>query len=161
MQDLRSKLVEALEATNSVSREVWKSFWSAQQRFFKLLCISMKVRLHTPCQAVQAHPACMCISLVHFLQLLLVGSACHQRTRTHVTTFCECRSTQAQISAYCQAACEASLSSSEKISRLTISRHQLMWQLPQTDTVWRYELACRCQRSSRSPAGLSQKDAQL
>ena len=38
------KLVEALLATNTSSNEVWKPFWSAQQRFFKLLCISMKVR---------------------------------------------------------------------------------------------------------------------
>ena len=38
-------LVDALEATNTSSREVWKSFWSAQQRFFKLLCISMKASL--------------------------------------------------------------------------------------------------------------------
>ena len=44
LQDLRVGLVDALEATNTTSREVWKSFWSAQQRFFKLLCISMKVR---------------------------------------------------------------------------------------------------------------------
>jgi len=43
VQDLRVMLVDALEATNTTSREVWKSFWSAQQRFFKLLCISMKV----------------------------------------------------------------------------------------------------------------------
>ena len=48
LQDLRSKLVDALDATNTVSREVWKSFWSAQQRFFKLLCISMKVCLLLP-----------------------------------------------------------------------------------------------------------------
>jgi len=27
------------------SRDVFKLFWSAQQRFFKLLCISMKVYL--------------------------------------------------------------------------------------------------------------------
>ena len=26
------------------SKDVWKSFWSCQQRFFKLLCVSMKVR---------------------------------------------------------------------------------------------------------------------
>ena len=43
-QDLRVKLVDALLATNTSSNEVWKPFWSAQQRFFKLLCISMKVR---------------------------------------------------------------------------------------------------------------------
>lgn len=41
-QDLRGALVEAVELTGQ-SREVFKLFWSAQQRFFKLLCISMKV----------------------------------------------------------------------------------------------------------------------
>ncbi|KAK9798140.1 hypothetical protein WJX73_007295 [Symbiochloris irregularis] len=42
-QDLRTALVTALELTGSKSREVWKPYWSAQQRFFKLLCISIKV----------------------------------------------------------------------------------------------------------------------
>lgn len=42
-QDLRNSLAEALELTGTQSREVWKPFWSTQQRFFKLLCISMKV----------------------------------------------------------------------------------------------------------------------
>lgn len=41
-QDLRGGLSEAVELTGQ-SREVFKLFWSAQQRFFKLLCISMKV----------------------------------------------------------------------------------------------------------------------
>ena len=41
-QDLRGALTEAVELTGQ-SREVFKLFWSAQQRFFKLLCISMKV----------------------------------------------------------------------------------------------------------------------
>jgi hypothetical protein len=41
-QDLRGALSEAVELTGQ-SREVFKLFWSAQQRFFKLLCISMKV----------------------------------------------------------------------------------------------------------------------
>lgn len=45
MQDLREKLSQALELTGIQSREVWKPFWAAQQRFFKLLCISMKVSL--------------------------------------------------------------------------------------------------------------------
>ena len=44
-QDLRASLHEALELTGAHSRDVWKPFWAAQQRFFKLLCISMKVRL--------------------------------------------------------------------------------------------------------------------
>ena len=29
----------------SASRDVWKPYWAAQQRFFKLLCVSLKVRL--------------------------------------------------------------------------------------------------------------------
>ena len=56
-QDLRASLHEALELTGAQNREVWKPFWAAQQRFFKLLCISMKVcgsplvceKLHTSC----------------------------------------------------------------------------------------------------------------
>jgi len=30
----------------SASRDVWKPYWAAQQRFFKLLCVSLKVRLN-------------------------------------------------------------------------------------------------------------------
>ncbi len=45
LQDLRWDLSQALELTGAQSRDVWKLFWSAQQRFFKLLCISMKARL--------------------------------------------------------------------------------------------------------------------
>ena len=37
------KLVRALELTGTTSRDVWKPYWASQQRFFKLLCISMKV----------------------------------------------------------------------------------------------------------------------
>lgn len=42
-QSLRQGLAAALVQTNTTSREVWKPFWSAQQRFFKLLCVSLKV----------------------------------------------------------------------------------------------------------------------
>ena len=42
-QDLRQGLAAALVQTNTTSRELWKPFWSAQQRFFKLLCVSLKV----------------------------------------------------------------------------------------------------------------------
>ncbi|KAK9833324.1 hypothetical protein WJX81_006479 [Elliptochloris bilobata] len=42
-QDLRVRLVEALQLTGTTSRDVWKPYWATQQRFFKLLCISMKV----------------------------------------------------------------------------------------------------------------------
>ena len=41
-QDLRMGLAAALVKTNTTNRELWKPFWSAQQRFFKLLCVSMK-----------------------------------------------------------------------------------------------------------------------
>ena len=44
MQDLRTQLTEALDRTATTSRDVWKSYWAAQQRFFKLLCVSFKVR---------------------------------------------------------------------------------------------------------------------
>lgn len=56
-RDLRQGLVGALEQTNTTSREVWKPFWSAQQRFFKLLCVSLKVNccLHRP--VVEHHVA--------------------------------------------------------------------------------------------------------
>lgn len=41
-QDLRNALVIAVAATGAKA-DVWKPFWAAQQRFFKLLCVSMKV----------------------------------------------------------------------------------------------------------------------
>ncbi|EIE19331.1 hypothetical protein COCSUDRAFT_19644, partial [Coccomyxa subellipsoidea C-169] len=41
-QDLRWDLSQALELTGVQNREVWKPFWATQQRFFKLLCISIK-----------------------------------------------------------------------------------------------------------------------
>ncbi|KAK9814268.1 hypothetical protein WJX72_003136 [[Myrmecia] bisecta] len=42
-QDLRREISSALDKTGSTNREVWKPFWSAAQRFFKLLCISLKI----------------------------------------------------------------------------------------------------------------------
>ena len=44
-QDLRSALAAAVAATGQGGgkNDVWKPFWAAQQRFFKLLCVSMKV----------------------------------------------------------------------------------------------------------------------
>ncbi|GIL61313.1 hypothetical protein Vafri_15702 [Volvox africanus] len=35
--------VEAALAATGGGRDVWKAFWSTQQRFFKLLCVSLKV----------------------------------------------------------------------------------------------------------------------
>ena len=49
------RLVRALEMTGTTSRDVWKPYWAAQQRFFKLLCISMKVPPllgHVACERV-------------------------------------------------------------------------------------------------------------
>ena len=51
IQDLRAALALALEMTGSKSREVWKPYWSAQQRFFKLLCVSVKVSMS--CHTIQ------------------------------------------------------------------------------------------------------------
>lgn len=42
-QLLRAKLEEGLALAGVGSKDVWKTFWSAQQRFFKLLCVSLKV----------------------------------------------------------------------------------------------------------------------
>jgi hypothetical protein len=42
---VRKGLTLALHMTGTASQDVWKTFWSAQQRFFKLLCVSMKVGL--------------------------------------------------------------------------------------------------------------------
>ena len=47
-------LLQALVRTCTSSRDVWKTFWSAQQRFFKLLCVSMKVRLHAAALCVRS-----------------------------------------------------------------------------------------------------------
>lgn len=40
---LRVYLGMALELTGTPGRDVWKTYWAAQQRFFKLLCVSLKV----------------------------------------------------------------------------------------------------------------------
>lgn len=47
-QSLRQGLAAALVQTNTTSRELWKPFWSAQQRFFKLLCVSLKASAPSP-----------------------------------------------------------------------------------------------------------------
>ena len=41
--------------TGTTSRDLWKPFWGAHQRFFKLLCISLKVQ--GLMLAVQAEPS--------------------------------------------------------------------------------------------------------
>jgi hypothetical protein len=42
-QNLRSKLEAALQLAGIDKRDVWKTFWAAQQRFFKLLCVGLKL----------------------------------------------------------------------------------------------------------------------
>lgn len=41
-QEVRSELATAMTLTGA-SNDAWRTFWAAQQRFFKLLCVSMKV----------------------------------------------------------------------------------------------------------------------
>ena len=40
---LRAELTAALARTHSSGSQVWKVYWSTSQRFFKLLCVSMKL----------------------------------------------------------------------------------------------------------------------
>lgn len=61
-QDLRMGLAAALVKTNTTNRELWKPFWSAQQRFFKLLCVSMK-----------ACHLCLESTVDHFNQIFVNG----------------------------------------------------------------------------------------
>lgn len=42
-QQLRVQLDLALQLAGNSNRDVWKMFWAAQQRFFKLLCIGLKL----------------------------------------------------------------------------------------------------------------------
>ena len=42
--DIRQAISVAMNIVNA-SRDVWKPYWAAQQRFFKLLCVSLKARL--------------------------------------------------------------------------------------------------------------------
>uniref|UniRef100_A0A7S0KP95 Helicase ATP-binding domain-containing protein n=1 Tax=Ostreococcus mediterraneus TaxID=1486918 RepID=A0A7S0KP95_9CHLO len=43
MQMIRRACIEAVRRTRSDGKGVWGAYWSVHQRFFKLLCISMKV----------------------------------------------------------------------------------------------------------------------
>ena len=43
MQSIRRACIEAVRRTRSDGKGVWGAYWSVHQRFFKLLCISMKV----------------------------------------------------------------------------------------------------------------------
>lgn len=67
--DIRQAITVAMSLV-CASRDVWKPYWAAQQRFFKLLCVSLKARLHSrhsgssmQCCALQ--PRCICFSRGH------------------------------------------------------------------------------------------------
>jgi K+ transporter len=51
-QRVRAELATAMSLTGA-GNEVWRTFWAAQQRFFKLLCVSLK----TPAVVVAAKAA--------------------------------------------------------------------------------------------------------
>ena len=40
---IRSACIEAARRTGVEKKSIWSAYWSVHQRFFKLLCISMKV----------------------------------------------------------------------------------------------------------------------
>jgi hypothetical protein len=42
---LRETLVHAIAVTGTPGGQVWKHFWGLQQRFFRLLAVSLKVPL--------------------------------------------------------------------------------------------------------------------
>ena len=50
--DIRQAISVAMNIVNA-SRDVWKPYWAAQQRFFKLLCVSLKAGLSA--ESVAAH----------------------------------------------------------------------------------------------------------
>jgi hypothetical protein len=50
---LRGELASALAATRAPDADAWKVFWATMQRFFKLLCVSMKL----PCVLAQVRAA--------------------------------------------------------------------------------------------------------
>jgi hypothetical protein len=41
-RSLRQAIVMALERLGG-GQDVWKAFWATQQRFFKMMCVSLKV----------------------------------------------------------------------------------------------------------------------
>lgn len=53
LQLIRRACIEAVRRTRSDGKGVWSAYWSVHQRFFKLLCISMKV----PAVVAKAHQA--------------------------------------------------------------------------------------------------------
>ncbi|KAF6265497.1 hypothetical protein COO60DRAFT_1623874 [Scenedesmus sp. NREL 46B-D3] len=63
-QGLRSKLEAALQLAGIEKRDVWKTFWAAQQRFFKLLCVGLKLdTVMAEAKAALASGMCVVIGL--------------------------------------------------------------------------------------------------
>lgn len=61
---LRLAVNQALVTLQSASRDVWKAFWATQQRFFKLLCVSMKIPMVVKeAKAALAEGQCVVIGL--------------------------------------------------------------------------------------------------
>ena len=52
---IRSEMVQALSLCSIKRKDLWKTFWSAQQRFFKLLCVCLKVSLHLGLVCLHRH----------------------------------------------------------------------------------------------------------
>uniref|UniRef100_A0A383VKE6 UBA domain-containing protein n=1 Tax=Tetradesmus obliquus TaxID=3088 RepID=A0A383VKE6_TETOB len=63
-QSLRSKLEMALQLAGVDKRDVWKTYWAAQQRFFKLLCVGLKLdTVIAEAKAALASGMCVVIGL--------------------------------------------------------------------------------------------------
>ncbi|WIA22798.1 hypothetical protein OEZ86_009751 [Tetradesmus obliquus] len=63
-QSLRSKLEMALQLAGIDKRDVWKTYWAAQQRFFKLLCVGLKLdTVIAEAKAALASGMCVVIGL--------------------------------------------------------------------------------------------------
>jgi hypothetical protein len=61
---LRAELSMALKLTKAADGDVWKIYWSAMQRFFKLLCVSLKLpRVIDEVRAALAAGQCAVIGL--------------------------------------------------------------------------------------------------
>jgi hypothetical protein len=62
-RDAGSAALQALVLLQSSSRDVWKTFWATQQRFFKLLCVSLKVKC-----CLCHHNSSSCCASLHAVQ---------------------------------------------------------------------------------------------
>ncbi len=64
---VKTQLEAALDVTGG-GRDVWKAFWATQQRFFKLLCVSLKVgpnKPHPPSLPATSVPVCLGLCILH------------------------------------------------------------------------------------------------